>query len=356
MNINSIFKDRLYNLPVSSNPSKAERKIVSKILDSCGIKTPESKTSLLYVEEDYDFYTIKDDVRGFDLKFSLDHESKNFLREIKNVKSCKSQYSPKYVKSDTIKVGDKICFLLCESDLSESLFDYGRSILPSNLTLFCDCYADFASNSNYRTLYKTIVKESVMQSDMDQIFDEDQKEFIEDNSDYQKCKTIVDQLKSEILDRVEKLPKLYTGNILGDMSKNSIFTSGDQFLFKDLRFACKGHIYSDIANIVLFYGFNTFVENELLKTASEKCGIELNKNLYRVYYELELRRMALYYLLQYLKEVYVYESMRVETIIQIIDSFSQSYKRLCKIPIFKEHRKFILRNITEPVFDRRVKD
>ncbi len=356
MNINSIFRDRLYNLPVSSNPTQAERKIVSKILDSCDITIEENNISLLHVEEDYDFYTMKDNVRGFDLKFSLDHESKNFFREIKNVKSCKSQYSPKYIKSDIIKVGDKICFLLCESDLSESLFDYGRSILFSNLTLFCDCYADFASNSNYRTLYKTIIKESVMESDMDKIFDEDQKEFVQDNSDYQKCKTIVDQLKSEILDRVEKLPKLYTGNILGDMSKNSIFTSGDQFLFKDLRFACRGHIYSDIANIVLFYGFNTFVEKELLKIASEKCGIKLNKNLYTLYYELELRRRALYYLLQYLKEVYVYESMRVETIIQIIDSFSQSYKRLCKIPIFKEHRKFILKNITEPVFGREIKD
>lgn len=356
MNINSVFRDRLYNLPVSSNPTQAERKIVSKILDSSNIELDKDKISLVHVEEDYDFYTMRRDFSGLDLKFSLDHESKNFCREIKNVKSCRSQYSSKYVDSGTIKVGDKVCFLLCESDLSESLFDYGRSILTSDLDLFCDCYADFASHSNYRILYKTIVKESVLESDMDEIFDEDQKQFIEQSSDYEKCKLIVDGLKSEILNSLEKLPKLYTGNILGDMSKNSIFTSGDKFIFKDLRFACKGHVYSDVANMVLYFSLNKVSEKELLKRVSEKCGIKLNQNLYMVYYEVELRRRALYYLLQYLKEVYIYESMRVETIIQIIDSFSQSYKRLCKIPIFKEHRQFILRNITEPVLGRSVQD
>lgn len=355
MDISSIFRDRLYNLPVSSDPTQVERKIVSRVLDSCGITINDSKLSLLYVEEDYDFYTIRGDTHGLDLKFSLDHESKNFLREIKNVKNCKSQYSSRYIKSDTVKVGDKVCFLLCQSDLSESLFDYGRSILSSNLNLFCDCYADFSSHSNYRILYKTIVKDSVINADMEQIFDDDQKGFIKNNSDYQKCKFIIDELKSEILDRLKKLPKLSTGNILGDITKNSIFTSGDQFLFKDLRFACKGHFYSDIANIVLFFGLNPAAEKQLLKTVSQKCQVNLNQNLYDAYYEVELRRRALYYLLQYLKEVYVYESMRVETIINIIDSFSQSYKRLCKIPVFKENRDFILSNITEPVFGDDIK-
>lgn len=355
MNINSIFRDRLYNLPVNSSPSQVERKIVSKILDMCGISAENTKLSLLYVEEDYDFYTLKGGFQGLDLKFSLDYKSKNFAREIKNVKTCKSQYSPKYLNSDTVKVGDKVSFLICQSDPSESLFDYGRSVLSSDLSLFCECYSDFASHSNYRVLYKTIVKEFVMESNMDQIFDEDQKSFIENNSDYLKCKLIVDILKSEILDRLGKLPKLYTGNILGDITKNSIFTSGNEFSFKDLRFACKGHVYSDVANMVLFYGLNSDVENKLLKSVSEKCGVHFNQNLYNCYYEVELRRRALYYLLQYLKEVYVYESMRIETIINIIDSFSQSYKRLCKIPIFKENRDFILSNITEPVFGRDIK-
>jgi hypothetical protein len=80
-------------------------------------------------------------------------------------------------------------------------------------------------------------------------------------------------------------------------------------------------------------------------------SIEEDRSLYNDFYQIELRKKAIQYLLQYLKEVYLYESSRVETIMNIIDSFSQSYNRLCKIPIFRDNREFITKNITEPILD-----
>jgi hypothetical protein len=85
-------------------------------------------------------------------------------------------------------------------------------------------------------------------------------------------------------------------------------------------------------------------------------SIPVDRDLYNIFYELELRRKALDYLLQYLKEVYLYESSRVEVIINIIDSFSQSFNRLCKIPIFEENRGFILSNIAEPILESEMQD
>jgi len=353
---NSIFKDRLYTLPSSGRVTATETKIIKKILTSskCDIKV--DKLCLVCVEEDYDFYHIYSGSNIFDLKFSLDYESEKFNREIKNTKLCKSKSVPKYVDSGVVKVGDKISYLICESNSSESLFDYGRSHLSSNLDLFVDFYCDFASNGNYKLLHKTLLSDSMKEADMESIFDLDQKSYIENHSDYHKCENIINELKSDISSRLNALPKIYTGNIIGDFDKNSIFTEGNNFSFKDLRYGCKGHMYSDIANITLYYGLSKPVEKTLLQKITQKMSLTVDNNLYDQFYELELRRKALHYLLQYLKEVYVYESSRIEVIINLIDSFSQSFNRVCKIPIIKDNRKFILSNIAEPIIESDSKD
>ena len=351
-----IFKDRLYSLPASSRITVAETKIIKKILSfsKCDIKV--DKLSLVCVEEDYDFYHIYSGSNIFDLKFSLDHESEKFNREIKNTKLCKSKSVPKYVDSGVVKVGDKISYLICESNRSESLFDYGRSHLASNLDLFTDFYCDFASNGNYKLLYKTLLSDLMKEADMKSIFDLDQKSYIENHSDYDKCENIINKLKSDISSRLNALPKIYTGNIIGDFDKNSVFTEVNNFSFKDLRYGCRGHVYSDIANIALYYGLSKPVERTLLQKITKKMSLTVDNGLYNQFYELELRRKALHYLLQYLKEVYIYESSRLEVIVNLIDSFAQSFNRICKIPIIRDNSEFILSNIAEPIIESETKD
>lgn len=356
MKSNSIFKDRLYSLPFSGKVTAAESKIIKKILSASKLDIELDKISLVSVEEDYDFYQIYSGGKLFDLKFSLDCESEKFNREIKNTKLCKSFSVPGYLSSGIVRVGDNISYLICESSPSESLFDYGRSHLMSNVDSLVHSYCDFSSRSNYKLLYKTLLSKLIKGADMDSVFDIDQKAYIEHHSDYTKCQNIIDALRSDILSRMHSLPKIHTGNIIGDFNKNSIFVSGDSFLFKDLRCGCKGHVYSDIANMTLYYGLNKPAEKVLLEKISSKMSIALDRDLYNEFYQIELRRKALEYLLQYLKEVYFYESSRVEVIINLIDSFSQSYKRLCKIPIINENRKFVLSNIAEPILDSKPQD
>lgn len=356
MKSNSIFKDRLYSLPSSERITASENKIIKKILSSSKYDIEVDKFCLVSVEEDYDFYQIYSGDRVFDFKFSLDYESEKFNREIKNTKLCRSTSVPSYIDSGVVKVGDKVSYLICESSESESLFDYGRSHLTSNLDLFVSMYGDFARNSNYKLLYKTLLTSLIKESDVDLVFDLDQQSYISHHSDYIRCKNIIDKLSSDISDRLSNLPRTYTGNIIGNFCKSSVFTDGVGFVFKDLRYGCKGHVYSDIANITLYYGLSNSAEKALLEKTSNKMSIPIDRDLYNTFYELELRRKALDYLLQYLKEVYLYESSRIEVIINLIDSFSQSYKRLCKIPIIKENRRFVLSNIAEPILDPQLQD
>lgn len=356
MKINSIFKDRLYSLPSASRITSTESKIIKKILSSSKCDINIDKLSLVCVEEDYDFYQINSGNKIYELKFSLDHKSEKFNREIKNVKTSKSLYTSKYLDNGTIKVGDKVSYLIAESFRSESLFDYGRSELTTDLDLFCECYCDFALFGNYRITQTTLSKRFLEESVLSSVFDKDQQKHIENHSDYVRCDLIINNLKSDIEQLLKKLPKKYTGNIIGDFGKNSIYVGEGSFLFKDLRYGCKGHVYSDIANAVLFFGLDKKIENSLISNISSRMSIPVDRDLYDAFYEVELRKKALFYLIQYLKEVYLYESSRIEVIVSLIDSFSQSYERLCKIPIFREHRHFISMNITEPILEGNPKD
>ena len=194
------------------------------------------------------------------------------------------------------------------------------------------------------------------EADMESVFDIDQKSYIDNHSDYDKCKNIISELQSDISSRLNALPKIYTGNIIGDFNKNSVFTGGGDFSFRDLRYGCRGHVYSDIANITLYYGLSKPIEKVLLQKITQKMFLTVDKNLYNQFYELELRRKALHYILQYLKEIYVYESSRIEVIINLIDSFAQSFNRVCNIPIIRDNKEFILSNIAEPIIESDSKD
>ena len=58
--------------------------------------------------------------------------------------------------------------------------------------------------------------------------------------------------------------------------------------------------------------------------------------------------------MNYLKEVYLYDSRRTDEIIKISDQFSQSYDRYMSISHFKNNENFILKTITEPILNQKA--
>ena len=133
--------------------------------------------------------------------------------------------------------------------------------------------------------------------------------------------------------------------------KKPIFISMEGVQFDDLRNLCRGHVFSDIADITLSFGLGPLVEIDIIKNFCSSLGVDYDKPLYDLFYAVELRKKCISYLIRYLKEVYLYESQRVYEIVRIIDEFSLSYERMCKIPAFEENREFIRKNITEPVLE-----
>ena len=180
---------------------------------------------------------------------------------------------------------------------------------------------------------------------------EDELKALNDHSDYNKIEHILNSLREDILSIAGDVQDVETGVIFEDFSLNQICVNRGGFFFNGLRGLSKGHVFSDVANLVITFSINSVREREIVSETCAKFGVDNDWNLYQKFYKLELRKKCLSYIVRYLKEIYLFESSRPYEIIRVIDEFSQAYERMYKIPVFKEYREFIRKNVTEPILE-----
>jgi hypothetical protein len=102
---------------------------------------------------------------------------------------------------------------------------------------------------------------------------------------------------------------------------------------------------------------NYELESHLFKQFCNKMEIDYNENSlneYKQYYEFSLRCKAAEILINYLKEVYLYKSLRTSKIIKLCDRFSQGYERFSTISFLNENKEFIIKTLTEPIFGIKI--
>ena len=111
-----------------------------------------------------------------------------------------------------------------------------------------------------------------------------------------------------------------------------------------------GHPLIDIVDLMLELGVKREDSTKFIKRFCDALGTSLEKDLYDQIYNLQLRKKLAELLLAYIKEVYLYDSLRYEKIFFIADTFSHCYERFRSIDIFEENRDFIMKTICEPIF------
>lgn len=351
MKLSSIFKGRLYTIPMPSSLSKSELLLVKKVINSIDPKLVKHRISLLEYGEDYDTFIIDSGDRIYSLKLSLDSFNQLLLNEIENTKNIQSPSICKYINSGTVKIGENLLFLFCEFFRGESIMDIGRSEIlnPSTLKSFIDSYKDIHSFDYSPS------KEVDIEFNFDDFMGKDQIEAIDNHSDFKKIQSITKNLHSEYNSLLNELSSYKTGLIINNIHASQIFSSIRGIKFNDLRFLRKGHVFSDIANLVFSFNLSKKQEKSVLNMFCLSIGVEYDWSLYKKFYELECRKKALTYIIKYFKEVYLYESQRLHEILSIIDEFSLSYERLCDIPVFNSNKDFIRKNITESILQETLK-
>lgn len=110
-----------------------------------------------------------------------------------------------------------------------------------------------------------------------------------------------------------------------------------------------GHPFVDFIDLILESGFGREHEKDLLSLFCNYTNTQLDKRLYHALYESLLRKKLVELIGAYIYEVYLFKSYRINKILNIADTFSQSYDRFRVIPLFEENREFILKTLTESI-------
>ena len=338
-----IFEGKLYTLPINRKPDHSDKTLIKKILEKEGHNISLDYLKLIKTGEDYDLFFIRTDDKFYSLKLSLDGDNKSLKRELDLVKKLDCESVPSFVGGGNITVGDKLFYLLCETHPSEPVTDYGIGCLSEGFTKFLKDYSDLYNSRPSNYSFKQQTKDFIESLDLGNLFSGDEVKHIDSNSDYLKCRNIISNLSSEVLNLVNKIDYPFSNNIIADIDTSYIFYNGLDFQFFDLKNCCRGHVFSDLANISLTLGFSKDSEKDFVTKSCSELNIEYDQNLFSTLYNLELRKKALKLFVCYLKEIYLYESQRIEEIFKITQEFTKSYETYCKIPIIKENRHFIFK-------------
>jgi hypothetical protein len=161
--------------------------------------------------------------------------------------------------------------------------------------------------------------------------------------------SLVLQLRNEAGDLLPDVSQENVRKCHGKLSPDSIFWGGDNFYFDNLYKNCLGHPFVDFIELMLECGFSRDHEKELLPVFCEHTHTELDARLYQKFYSCLMRKKLVDLISAYIYEVYLFNSYRMDRILNVADTFSLCYDRFRAIPVFEDSREFVLKTLTEPI-------
>jgi hypothetical protein len=348
--ISSLFKDKAFAF-AQAGDVEDDCSFALKVLKKVR-PTLKVKEVLLWGISDYcDIFLITDDNGTiFKFKISLSDPQNLLKREATALRSFSGPSLPILVKQGTATVGEEISYLLTKVPFGESVRNYGRSSVIENLNLFLSAYWEIPKSRPVRNSYKKILHDFTEELIPKNCLPEETISSIKEYTDYEVCEKFLLELKDQILKCYETVSPELNKKCHGNLSIDSVFYYNKGFYFDDLYNVSMGHPYIDFVDLLFEMGGSQDNDILLWKLFCEQGNFTENRDLYHAVYEMQIRKKLAELLLSYIKEIYLYGSYRYEEILNIADSFSHCYERFCKIPIFKEKRRFIMKTICEPIF------
>ena len=350
MKINSLFKDKAFAFGQAGD-TEDDCEFAANLLKRVR-PSLKAKEITLWGTSDYcDIFIITDD-KGviFKLKISLSDPHDLLRKEVTALRSFSGPSFPILVKQGGVKIGEEVTYLLTKVPWGESIRNYGRSSVMEGLDLFLDAYWTIPKSRPVRSLYKNILSDFTEQLIPASYLPEETIKAVQNYTDYNVCEKFLLDLRKQILLCGENLSPQLNQKCHGNLSMDSVYYYNNGFYFDDLYNVSMGHPYIDFVDLLLEVGSSPDNDIKLWKFFCDKGDFVQDRDLYHAIYEMQLRKKLADLLISYIREIYLYDSYRYEKILYIADSFSHSYERFCKIPIFKEKRRFIMKTICEPIF------
>jgi len=348
--LSSLFKDKAYAFSQAGD-SEGDCKFAATLLAKTHPDLIFTDISLWSITDHYDVFMVLDkNGRFFKLKISLSDPDGFLKKESVVLRRSASPSLPILLGYGTIKIGDKVTYLLSRIPAGESIRSHGRSCLMNELDLFFKSYWVFAHSHNVKPTYKKIINYFASHLIPKNNLGAESLEALQEYSDYDLCEKLLLDLRGDLLNRFEDIQKHLNKKCHGGLSLDSIFYYGGGFYFEELYNVCMGHPYIDFCDLLIEMGSPPENDIVLWKRFCESGSFPQDREVYSKVYQLCIRKKLAALLVNYIKEVYLYDSFRYENIFYIADSFSHAYPRFQGIESFDKNKDFIMKTICEPIF------
>ncbi len=325
-------------------------KFITELFKKIKVNVSPHKVKLTTSGDHYDDYDVRDDKgRPLKIKISFDKGNPALKKESANLKAAQSPVCGHWLGAGDIKLGEEFSYLLYAFPPCESVREIGRSTLITEADTLFGCYARFQQTKPLKKHYKTIVKETTEKFNIKKTLSAEEKGRVDAYTDYKSLESLLMAFKNEAVDLFPTVEPSQRAKCHGKLSLDSIFFNGNSFYFDHLCNNSMGHPFVDFIDLILESGFGREHEKDLLSLFCNYTNTQLDKRLYHALYESLLRKKLVELIGAYIYEVYLFKSYRINKILNIADTFSQSYDRFRVIPLFEENREFILKTLTESI-------
>ena len=350
MKLPSLFKDKAYAFSQAGN-SEDDCKFAVALLTKTHPDLIFTDISLWSVTDHYDIFMVRDkNGHFFKLKISLSDPDGFLKKESVVLRRGSSPSLPILLDYGTITIGDKVTYLLSRIPAGESVRSYGRSCLTNELDLFFKSYWSFAKSHNVKPTYKKIINYLANQLIPTNSLGAESQEALQKHSDYDLSEKLLLELRGDLLGCFKDVQKQLNKKCHGALSLDSIFYYGGGFYFEELYNVSMGHPYIDFCDLLIEMGSPPENDIQLWKQFCKSGSFPQDRELYSKVYQLCIRKKLASLLINYIKEIYLYDSFRYENIFYIADSFSHAYARFQGIESFDKNKDFIMKTICEPIF------
>jgi hypothetical protein len=356
MDLSNLFKNKAYVIPSHIAAEDSEIELVRILLGSLDKPILAEKIELISETENYDVYRYESQGYSYCIKISLDPNCKEINHECKYLKKINPSVRPEYVKDGVAKVGDQLRYIITSYENAENLNDLGRSYFLDNFDSFCDSYRLMQQSEKINTSYKVHLSEYFEMSQIENLM-EDSIQSIKDYTNFPLINKIMGDMKNELMIRYDEAFSNQQFICHGNFNAENIISKNGLFKFINFCNCYSSHCFLDLNEIIIELGLPENIEFDLLETFCRKLNIELTRDALKFYkkcQQIVLIKKGIQLIMSYLKEVYVFNSRRIDEIVKISDKFSQSYDKYMSISHFKNNEDFILKTITEPILSQKA--
>lgn len=345
MHVNNILKDKLFVFSGSSQPTDTEKEILELIAESENLGSVK-KISLVSNGEDYDSYKLETQEKNFLIKVSLDKKLKTFQKEAQTLKLLSPEkLAPQFISQGEVKFGDKILYLVSSFENLQPASEFGVSVLLFNYEAILK---RILSSQKYKS--ETSLKEKLADLFERTTFG-NYPEFADlisgDSDNYKLLSDEIAGLKSWIQDNYtdsfEGKGLIHTG-----ISPSNLLLGARDMKIINWQDSCSGHSFIELSNLRMTFDYSQDFEYKVF---------ESHKNItsagtWDEY--LQVRNFwagvsLLDVVFSYVKEIYLYRSLRSDKILKTFHSFCRNMPLFEHIPAFQKNKEKLTELFSSPM-------